>query len=82
MQYYKGSQECVWMTDFERYELRRICIAKLSNEDWDLIASALFDKQCLLREEARNQNCGDREWALVDRLYGLYMDIATFITRN
>ena len=67
------------MTDFEKYELRRKFIEDMSNDDWQLIADALFDKQCQLRERCRTNNCGDREWQLVDDNYSLYLDIATFV---
>ncbi len=68
------------MTDFERYELRRKFIDDLTDREWDLITDALFDTQVLKREECRDSNCGDKEWAYVDRLYGLYLDICTFVT--
>ena len=68
------------MTDFERYELRRKFIDGLTSEEWKTIADSLFDQQCLLREECRKNNCGDKDWDSVDKIYSLYLDICTFIT--
>ena len=68
------------MTEFERYELRRKFIEGITPEEWIVISEALFDKQCLLREECRTRNCGDKEWNAVDKNYNLYLDICTFIT--
>lgn len=68
------------MSDFERYELRRKFIDDLSDREWELISDSLFELQSLRREECRERNCGDKEWSYVDRLYGLYIDICTFVT--
>lgn len=70
------------MTDFERYELRRKFIEGLTDREWDVIADALFDKQCLLRERCREQNCGDKDWQQIDDIYSLYVDLATFVLRK
>jgi hypothetical protein len=70
------------MTDFERYELRRKFIENLTDKEWDVIADALFDKQCLLREQCREQNCGDRDWQHIDDIYSLYVDLSTFVLRK
>ena len=70
------------MTDFERYELRRKFIDSLTDREWDVIAEALFDKQCLMRDDCRQRNCGDKEWQFIDDIYSLYVDISTFILRK
>lgn len=67
------------MTEFERYELRRKFIEGLTQEEWEIISEALFDVQCKDREWCRDNNCGDREWTYVDKVYGLYLDICTFV---
>lgn len=67
------------MTNDQKKQIRKDFIDGLSNRDWELISDALFESQAVKRDEARQNNCGDREWQLVDDLYNLYIDISTFI---
>lgn len=67
------------MNEQKRDELRQKFIEGLTNEDWEVIATALFQRQAQDRNYCKDVNCGDQEWEGVDKSYNLYLDVSTFI---